>query len=168
MYNVLVIVENGGNNLSAFTPDLPGACISTGETREQLERNMYEALALHIKGTLEDKLDIPEPSIAVYLSVPVSILGEDLRMYRFLVLIRQGEIGWTARCDDLTDWNDSASEIVVNGATREEAEQKVYEALQTQTAAMRAAGEEIPQYQTTAVYMLVPEPASERLLQAVA
>jgi predicted RNase H-like HicB family nuclease len=168
MYNVLVIVENGESNLSAFTPDLPGACIATGATREQLERKMYEALALHIKGTLEDKLDIPEPSIAVYLSVPVSIPGEELRMYRFLALIRQDEIGWMARCIDLTDWDYSASEIVVNGATREEAEQKMYKVLQAQTAAMQAAGEEIPQYQTTAVYMLVPQPADMRVLQAAA
>lgn len=65
MHNVLVIVESGENNLSAFAPDLPGACVSTGATHDELERNMYEALQLHIAGTLDNGLDIPEPSIAV-------------------------------------------------------------------------------------------------------
>lgn len=80
-------------------------------------------------------------------------------MYRFLTLLREEQHGWVARCDELAAWNEPAKEIVVIGASREQVEQKMYDALQQQASAMLAAGEEVPQYETTAVYMLLPEPA---------
>jgi predicted RNase H-like HicB family nuclease len=49
----LVVVEEAGQNFSAYSPDLPG-CVATGATREDAEKNMYEAIQLHIEGLKED------------------------------------------------------------------------------------------------------------------
>jgi predicted RNase H-like HicB family nuclease len=61
MHKFLIVIENAGANLSAYSPDLPG-CIATGATREETERNMVEAIRLHIEGMREDNLPIPESS----------------------------------------------------------------------------------------------------------
>ena len=53
MYRFLVVIEKVNNNYSAYSPDLPG-CVSTGATREEAEKNMYEAIEMHIQGLLED------------------------------------------------------------------------------------------------------------------
>jgi len=56
-----VIIEKGPNNYSAYVPDLPG-CVSTGKTLEEMERNIREAIALHLDGLQEEGEPIPEPS----------------------------------------------------------------------------------------------------------
>jgi len=61
MHKFLVVVEKTENNYSAYSPDLPG-CVATGDTREAAERNMYEAIEMHLDGLREDKLPIPESS----------------------------------------------------------------------------------------------------------
>ncbi|MBZ0090334.1 MAG: type II toxin-antitoxin system HicB family antitoxin [Thermoanaerobaculia bacterium] len=61
MHKFLIVIENAGANFSAYSPDLPG-CIATGSTREETERNMVEAIRLHIEGMHEDNLPIPESS----------------------------------------------------------------------------------------------------------
>ena len=61
MHKFLVVVEKTENNFSAYSPDLPG-CIATGETRETVERNMYEAIEMHLDGLREDRLPIPDGS----------------------------------------------------------------------------------------------------------
>jgi predicted RNase H-like HicB family nuclease len=61
MHKFLIVIENAGANFSAYSPDLPG-CIATGATREETERNMLEAIQLHIEGMREDNLPIPESS----------------------------------------------------------------------------------------------------------
>jgi len=38
---------------------LPG-CVATGATREEAEKNMYEAIEMHIGGLLEEKFFVPE------------------------------------------------------------------------------------------------------------
>lgn len=45
-------------------PDLPG-CITTGQTVEEIERNIREAIELHLDGMLEDGEPIPEPHTSV-------------------------------------------------------------------------------------------------------
>jgi len=68
-YRFLVVVENAGQNFSAYSPDLPG-CVATGATREDAEKNMYEAIRLHIEGLKEDGLPIPSStSSADYMVV---------------------------------------------------------------------------------------------------
>ena len=56
----LVVIEPTGTGFSAYSPDLPG-CVSTGTTREAVERNMQEAIELHLEGLREEDLPIPEP-----------------------------------------------------------------------------------------------------------
>ncbi|MDI6778744.1 MAG: type II toxin-antitoxin system HicB family antitoxin [Bacteroidota bacterium] len=69
MYRFLIVIEKTNGNYSAYSPDLPG-CVATGETREEVEKNMHEAIELHIQGLVEDKLPIPESqSFAEYIAV---------------------------------------------------------------------------------------------------
>lgn len=69
MYRFLIVIEKAEGNYSAYSPDLPG-CIATGATREEAERNMHEAIELHVRGLLEDNLPIPEStSFAEYVAV---------------------------------------------------------------------------------------------------
>jgi predicted RNase H-like HicB family nuclease len=69
MYRFLIVIEKAERNYSAYSPDLPG-CVATGPTREEAERNMYEAIELHVRGLLEDKLPVPESnSFAEYVAV---------------------------------------------------------------------------------------------------
>jgi predicted RNase H-like HicB family nuclease len=70
MYRFLIVIEKTKNSFSAYSPDLPG-CVATGKTREEAERNMHEAVELHIQGLLEDKLPIPESTTyAEYIAIP--------------------------------------------------------------------------------------------------
>lgn len=72
MHRFLIIIENAGRNFSAYSPDLPG-CVATGATREATERNMYEAIQLHLEGLREDGQPIPESSaLAEYVMVPAA------------------------------------------------------------------------------------------------
>ena len=66
-----VVIERAGKNYSAYVPDLPG-CISTGRTLKETERNIREAIELHIEGLRRDGDPIPEPSArASYAKVAV-------------------------------------------------------------------------------------------------
>ena len=68
-YRFLVVVEQAGQNYSAYSPDLPG-CVATGATREEAEKNMHEAIELHVEGLKEDGLPIPSStSTADYVIV---------------------------------------------------------------------------------------------------
>ena len=71
MYRFLIVIEKANGNFSAYCPDLPG-CVATGNTREETERNMYEAVEQHVRGMLEDKMPIPESvTLAEYIAVTV-------------------------------------------------------------------------------------------------
>lgn len=59
MHRFLIVIENAGENYSAYSPDLPG-CVATGATRDETERTMYEAIQMHIEGLREDGLPIPQ------------------------------------------------------------------------------------------------------------
>ncbi len=59
MQRFLIIIEDAGTNFSAYSPDLPG-CVTTGKTREETRKNMYEAIGLHLEGMAEDGLPIPQ------------------------------------------------------------------------------------------------------------
>jgi predicted RNase H-like HicB family nuclease len=70
MYRFLIVIEKAKGNFSAYSPDLPG-CIATGKTREEAERNMHEAVELHVQGLLEDNLPIPKGTAsAEYIAIP--------------------------------------------------------------------------------------------------
>jgi predicted RNase H-like HicB family nuclease len=58
----LILIEGGPpSNYSAWSPELPG-CVATGDTLEEVEREMRPAIALHLEGLAEDGEPIPEPS----------------------------------------------------------------------------------------------------------
>ena len=64
-----VIIEEAGDNLSAYVPDLPG-CDATGESLVEVQQAIIEAIAMHLQGLRDDGAPIPEPSIrAEYVEV---------------------------------------------------------------------------------------------------
>jgi predicted RNase H-like HicB family nuclease len=56
-----IIIEKAKGNYSAYVPDLPG-CITTGNTLEEIEKNMKQAIDFHLDGLTEEGLPIPEPT----------------------------------------------------------------------------------------------------------
>ena len=65
----LIVIEKADGNYSAYVPDLPG-CVATGSTREEVEREIHEAIRFHLEGLQEDGLPAPEPtSVSEYLEV---------------------------------------------------------------------------------------------------
>lgn len=59
-----IVIENAGNNFSAYVPDLPG-CIATGDTLAEAEHAIREAIELHLRGMREDGAPIPPPTSRV-------------------------------------------------------------------------------------------------------
>jgi len=47
MYRFLIVIEKANGNYSAYSPDLPG-CVATSESREDVEKNMHEAIEMHL------------------------------------------------------------------------------------------------------------------------
>jgi predicted RNase H-like HicB family nuclease len=62
-----IVIEKAEGNYSAYVPDLPG-CVATGDTVEDVEREIRDAIRFHIEGLREDGLPVPPPtSIAEYV-----------------------------------------------------------------------------------------------------
>ncbi|NCO38781.1 MAG: hypothetical protein COZ06_35875 [Armatimonadetes bacterium CG_4_10_14_3_um_filter_66_18] len=59
MKEYAVVYEWTGRNWSAYSPDVPG-CVSTGKTREEVERSFKEALEFHLEGLRLHGESIPE------------------------------------------------------------------------------------------------------------
>lgn len=69
MSDYLVVIEGSGRSYSAFVPDLPG-CVAAGETAEEVERLIAEAIALHVESLRAHGEPVPEPqSAARYVAV---------------------------------------------------------------------------------------------------
>jgi predicted RNase H-like HicB family nuclease len=65
----LIVIEPTNTGFSAYSPDLPG-CASTGQTREECEKNMHDAIEFHLDGLREDGEPIPQPgSSAAFVEV---------------------------------------------------------------------------------------------------
>ena len=62
----VVIVEKTGNGYSAYLPDLPG-CVAAGDTVEETERLIQEAVTYHVEALRENGDPIPEPSTSAQL-----------------------------------------------------------------------------------------------------
>jgi predicted RNase H-like HicB family nuclease len=56
-----IVIEKAEGNYSAYVPDLPG-CIATGQTVEEVEREIREAIRFHIEGLREDGVPVPPPT----------------------------------------------------------------------------------------------------------
>ena len=65
----LIVIEKTNTGYSVYSPDLPG-CVSTGATREEVTKNMQEAIEFHLEGLKLEGLDIPQPtSSSAYIEV---------------------------------------------------------------------------------------------------
>jgi predicted RNase H-like HicB family nuclease len=72
MKKYLVVIEQTATGYSAYSPDLEG-CVATGKTREEVEREMHEAIQFHLEGMVRNGDPVPEPhTYSRYVEVPVS------------------------------------------------------------------------------------------------
>src|SRR3954453_9366495 len=56
---LVVFAKCTGSNFSGHAPDVPG-CVSVGDTLEEMQAMMREALELHLSATIENGGTIPE------------------------------------------------------------------------------------------------------------
>jgi predicted RNase H-like HicB family nuclease len=70
MRKYLIVIESTQTGFSSYSPDLAG-CVSTGRTREEVERNMTEAIAFRIDGLRQEGEPVPEPhTYSAYVELP--------------------------------------------------------------------------------------------------
>ena len=55
-----IVIERSPRNFAAYVPDLPG-CVATGATREEVVREIREAMEFHIESLREHGDPVPEP-----------------------------------------------------------------------------------------------------------
>ena len=70
----VVIYEKGDSSYGAYVPDLPG-CIAVGETLEEVQTLIQEAIEFHIEGLQEDGDDVPQPSLNIPVQYDIPYLG---------------------------------------------------------------------------------------------
>ena len=64
-----IVIEQASANFSAYVPDLPG-CVATGETVQEVEVAIREAISFHSEGLREDGLPVPAPaSVVEYVEI---------------------------------------------------------------------------------------------------
>ena len=68
----IVIYEKGEDSYGAYVPDLPG-CIAVGDTLEEVQRLIVEAIDFHIEGLKKAGYPVPPPSF----TPPVQTEPED-------------------------------------------------------------------------------------------
>ncbi|MEM6550960.1 MAG: type II toxin-antitoxin system HicB family antitoxin [Planctomycetota bacterium] len=61
MNYVVVIEQAEDGSFGAFVPDLPG-CIAAGDTREEAEQLIREAIPLHVESLREHGEPVPAPA----------------------------------------------------------------------------------------------------------
>lgn len=70
MTRYLIVAERTATGYSAYSPDFPG-CVATGSSRDEIDRNMREAIELHLEGLRAEGMEVPAPSsYASYVEVP--------------------------------------------------------------------------------------------------
>lgn len=60
MNEYLIVLEKTKTGFSAYSPDIEG-CIAVGNSKEECEQNMKEALKFHIQLMLEKGYEVPKP-----------------------------------------------------------------------------------------------------------
>jgi predicted RNase H-like HicB family nuclease len=60
MKRYLIVIAETGAGYAAYSPDSPG-CVSSGRTRNEVERNLRAALALHLNDLRQESQSVPEP-----------------------------------------------------------------------------------------------------------
>lgn len=71
MSEYLVIIEHEGDSWGAYVPDLPGVGV-VGDSREEVEQLIREAIELHLEGLQEAGDPIPRPAAVATTLVEVS------------------------------------------------------------------------------------------------
>ena len=61
MSSYTVIFERGDTSWGAWVPDLP-SCAAVGETREEVDRLIREAIPAHLESLREHGEPVPEPT----------------------------------------------------------------------------------------------------------
>lgn len=54
----LIVIEETKTGFSAYSPDING-CIATGATKQQVEKNMQQAVVFHLEGLKLENQKIP-------------------------------------------------------------------------------------------------------------
>jgi predicted RNase H-like HicB family nuclease len=70
MTEYAIVIEDAGENFSAYVPDLPG-CVSTGGSVEEVTANIREAIVVHIESLRDHGEDVP-PSTSLTSTVQVA------------------------------------------------------------------------------------------------
>ena len=60
MSEYLIVIEKTDTGYSAYSPDVDG-CVATGETIEEVEKLMNEALEFHLEAMAHEGYEIPKP-----------------------------------------------------------------------------------------------------------
>jgi predicted RNase H-like HicB family nuclease len=71
MSTYAVVIEGGGDSFSAYVPDLPG-CVAAGDSVEEVERLIREAIQLHLDNLRSHGERVPEPVAAAVRLVDVA------------------------------------------------------------------------------------------------
>ncbi len=68
MTDYVAVIEQTGNGYGAYVPDLPG-CVAAGDTREETEALIREAVGVHLEMLRDSGDPIPTPtSVACLVS----------------------------------------------------------------------------------------------------
>jgi predicted RNase H-like HicB family nuclease/DNA-binding XRE family transcriptional regulator len=113
--NVLVGIEKGERNFSAYAPEYDG-CVATGKTLEEVRRNMARALEAHLNAIVEDGGDlVDDDTLFCLMAVPVhadrqNATGESLRQYRKRQGMTQAELAqkWDVAPESISLWERGA------------------------------------------------------------
>ncbi len=70
MSEYLVVIEREGDSWGAYCPDLPGVGV-VGDTREEVEELIREAITFHLDGLRAAGEPIPEPTAVCATRVQV-------------------------------------------------------------------------------------------------
>jgi len=57
----VVVFEKSNTGWAAYVPDLPGV-VTTGASKQEVQRLIREAIQFHLEGLREDNLPMPEPT----------------------------------------------------------------------------------------------------------
>lgn len=71
MSTYAVIIEGEGRSFSAYVPDLPG-CVATGQSVDEVEGRIREAIRMHIESLQAHGEPVPEPPTAAVRLVDVA------------------------------------------------------------------------------------------------
>ena len=67
----LIVIEKTPTGYSAYSPDLDG-CVATGATKDEVERNMHDAIEFHLDEMRQEGYSVPQPNAySAYIDVSV-------------------------------------------------------------------------------------------------